>query len=132
MRVGFVNGCFDILHVGHIRLFEYAKSMCDYLVVAIDSDERVRANKGVKRPFNCLEDRKLMLSSLRCIDEVKSFSTDDELASLVMNIVPDVMVVGDDYMDKRVIGSEYAKELKFYRKVDGYSTTKILESAVSW
>ena len=131
MRVGFVNGCFDILHVGHIRLFEYAKSMCDYLVVAIDSDERVRANKGVKRPFNCLEDRKLMLSSLRYIDEVKSFSTDDELASLVMNIVPDVMVVGDDYMDKRVIGSEHAKELKFYRKIDGYSTTKILESTFS-
>ena len=72
-----------------------------------------------------------MLSSLRYIDEVKSFSTDDELASLVMNIVPDVMVVGDDYMDKRVIGSEHAKELKFYRKIDGYSTTKILESTFS-
>ena len=131
MKIGFVNGCFDILHVGHVKLFEYAKSFCDYLVVAIDSDERVRANKGATRPFNCLEDRKLMLSSLRFIDEVESFSTDEELASLVNNLAPDVMIVGDDYMDKRVIGSEHAKELKFYRKVDGYSTTKILESSVS-
>ena len=129
MRVGFVNGCFDILHVGHIRMFEFAKSLCDYLVVAIDSDDRVRNNKGPKRPFNCVEDRKIMLTSLRYIDEVKSFSTDEELTSLVKSVAPDIMVVGDDYINKRVIGSEHAKELKFYRKIDGYSTTKILESS---
>ena len=131
MRVGFVNGCFDILHVGHIRMFEFAKSLCDYLVVAIDSDDRIRSNKGPKRPFNCVEDRKIMLTSLRYIDEVKSFSTDEELTSLVKSVAPDIMVVGDDYINKRVIGSEHAKELKFYRKIDGYSTTKILESSAS-
>ena len=130
MRVGFVNGCFDILHVGHIRMFEFAKSLCDYLVVAIDSDDRIRSNKGPKRPFNCVEDRKIMLTSLRYIDEVKSFSTDEELTSLVKSVAPDIMVVGDDYINKRVIGSEHAKELKFYRKIDGYSTTKILESSI--
>jgi rfaE bifunctional protein nucleotidyltransferase chain/domain len=129
VRVGFVNGCFDILHVGHIRMFEFAKSLCDYLIVAIDSDDRVRSNKGPKRPFNCVEDRKIMLTSLRYIDEVKSFSTDEELTSLVKSVAPDIMVVGDDYINKRVIGSEHAKELKFYRKIDGYSTTKILESS---
>ncbi len=129
MRVGFVNGCFDILHVGHIRMFEFAKSLCDYLVVAIDTDDRVRSNKGPKRPFNCVEDRKIVLTSLRYIDEVKSFSTDEELTSLVKSVAPDIMVVGDDYINKRVIGSEHAKELKFYRKIDGYSTTKILESS---
>tara|TARA_B100000282_G_C31524295_1_gene395369 strand:- start:192 stop:590 length:399 start_codon:yes stop_codon:yes gene_type:complete len=129
VRVGFVNGCFDILHVGHIRMFEFAKSLCDYLVVAIDTDDRVRSNKGPKRPFNCVEDRKIVLTSLRYIDEVKSFSTDEELTSLVKSVAPDIMVVGDDYINKRVIGSEHAKELKFYRKIDGYSTTKILESS---
>lgn len=131
MRVGFVNGCFDVLHVGHVRLFEYAKSMCDRLIVAIDSDDRVRSNKGPKRPHNKLSDRALMLSSLRHVDEVKSFSTDEELISLVRNISPDIMVVGSDYIDKKVIGAEYAKELKFFGRIDGYSTTDILESSIS-
>lgn len=129
MRIGFVNGCFDILHIGHIKMLKYAKSMCDYLVVAIDSDERVRANKGSKRPFNCLNDRRAMLASLRMVNEVETFSTDEELTCLVKDLAPDIMIVGDDYVDKRVIGSEYAKELKFYRKIDGYSTTKILENS---
>lgn len=130
MRVGFVNGCFDVLHVGHIRLFEYAKSMCDKLIVAIDSDDRVRSNKGPNRPYNKLMDRTLMLTSLKHIDEVKSFSTDEELVSLVRDISPDIMVVGSEYVDKKVIGAEHAKELKFFGRIDGYSTTDILESSI--
>lgn len=128
MRVGFVNGCFDILHVGHIGLFEFAKSHCDKLVVALDTDERVRHNKGLNRPFNTLLDRVLMVASIMYVDEVKWFATDEELTSLVRDISPDVMVVGEEYTTRRVIGAEHAKELKFFRKIDGYSTTKILES----
>ena len=127
MRVGFVNGCFDILHVGHIRMFEFAKSLCDYLVVAIDSDDRIRSNKGPKRPFNCVEDRKIMLTSLRYIDEVKSFSTDEELTSLVKSVAPDIMVVGDDYRNKPVVGEEFSRAVAFYKKHKGYSTTRIID-----
>ena len=130
MRIGFTNGCFDVLHVGHIRLFEFIKSQCDRLVVAIDSDDRVRANKGLNRPYNSLENRALMLTSLRHIDEVKTFSTDEELTSIVRDLAPDIMVVGNDYESKRVIGSEHAKRLIFFRKIDGHSTTKILESTL--
>ena len=129
MRTGFVNGCFDILHVGHIALFNYCKSMCDHLIVGIDSDERVRHNKGPNRPFNASEDRMAMLRSIRYIDEVRVFSTDAELVNLIKDIQPDVMVVGSDWQNKKVIGSEHAKELKFFRRIDGYSTTKILESS---
>ena len=129
MRIGFINGCFDILHVGHIALFEYCKTICDYLIVGIDSDERVMHNKGPNRPFNASEDRMTMLRSIRYIDDVKVFSTDAELTNLVMHTSPDVMVVGSDWEGKSVIGSEHAKELKFFRRIDGYSTTKILESS---
>jgi len=129
MRIGFVNGCFDILHIGHVALFKYCKSQCDYLIVAIDSDARVKANKGSTRPINTLEDRVTMLRAVRFIDEVRHFSTDAGLADLVQSINPDVMVVGSDWEGKNVIGSEYAKELKFFRKINGYSTTKILESS---
>jgi D-beta-D-heptose 7-phosphate kinase/D-beta-D-heptose 1-phosphate adenosyltransferase len=129
MKVGFVNGCFDILHVGHIELLSFAKTKCDHLVVAIDSDARVVSLKGQDRPFNDLEDRMLMLSAIRHVDEVKSFATASELESIVREINPDVMIVGSDYKDKEVVGSKHAKELLFFRRIDGYSTTKILENS---
>ena len=131
MRVGFVNGCFDLLHVGHIEMLEYAKSMCDHLVVAVDTDQRVRQSKGPTRPFNNVDDRQRMLIALRAVDETACFSTDEELTETVKRYKPDIMVVGSDWEGKKVIGSEHAKELKFYRKIDGYSTTKILEHSSS-
>ena len=128
-RIGFVNGCFDVLHVGHLNLFKFCRSQCDYLIVAIDTDERVRATKGSNRPFNSLEDRKAMLMALRYVDAVESFSTDAELTNLVKVHTPDIMVVGSDWEGKKVIGSEHARQLKFFRKIDGYSTTKILQNS---
>ena len=131
MRVGFVNGCFDLLHVGHIEMLEYAKSMCDHLVVAVDTDERVAQSKGPTRPFNNANDRQRMLIALKAVDETACFATDEELIAAVQRYSPDIMVVGSDWEGKKVIGSEHAKELKFYRKIDGYSTTKILEHSFS-
>lgn len=128
-KIGFVNGCFDILHIGHIALFDFCKSHCDYLIVGIDTDDRVSAHKGPNRPFNAFEDRKTMLMAIKYIDEVVGFSTDSELTDMIRNINPDIMVVGSDWQNKKVIGAEYAKELKFFRRIDGYSTTKILESS---
>ena len=131
MKTGFVNGCFDILHIGHIALFEFGKSECDFLIVAIDSDDRIKQNKGSKRPFNNLQDRMKMLASIKFIDEVVCFDTDEELSDLVKKHNPDVMIVGEEYKNKCVIGSHYAKKLLFFRKLDGYSTTKILENSVN-
>jgi len=126
MKIIWVNGTFDILHVGHIALLEHARSVGDYLVVGIDSDERVRELKSKDRPINCLEDRKTMLEALRFVDKVVTFGTDEELENWIKQLQP-IMVIGDDYKDKRVVGSEFAKGLYFFTKVDGYSTTKILE-----
>ena len=129
MIIGFVNGCFDVLHMGHIELLKYAKSQCDYLIVATDTDEKIRAAKGPNRPFNKLEDRIGMLGAIKYVDDVKSFASRQELENLLILIKPDVMFVGSDYKGKHVVGSESAKKLIIFERIDGYSTTKILESS---
>lgn len=127
MTVGFVNGCFDVLHIGHIKMLEYARHNCDYLIVALDSDERIKTNKGNDRPYNNLQDRMYMIKSLKVVDEVKSFASDEDLIELVRQANPEIMVVGEDWKGKDIIGSEYAKRLKYFRRIDGYSTTNILQ-----
>jgi D-beta-D-heptose 7-phosphate kinase/D-beta-D-heptose 1-phosphate adenosyltransferase len=125
-KVIWTNGCFDVLHRGHIELFKYAKSLGNYLVVGIDTDERVRASKGDSRPFNNLEDRVAMLESIKYIDEIRVFDHDDELDTQVLLSDAEIMVVGSDYKNKKVIGSRHVQEVKFFDRIEGYSTTKIL------
>jgi D-beta-D-heptose 7-phosphate kinase/D-beta-D-heptose 1-phosphate adenosyltransferase len=132
MKVIWTNGCFDILHRGHIELFKYAKSLGDYLVVGVDDDKRVRASKGDGRPVNTLRDRIELLKSIKYIDEVRWFDYDNELETQILLSGAEIIVVGSDYENKKVIGSRHVKEVKFYRKIDGYSTTKILERSSGW
>jgi D-beta-D-heptose 7-phosphate kinase/D-beta-D-heptose 1-phosphate adenosyltransferase len=128
LKIVFVNGCFDILHPGHIAMFECARSLGTKLIVAIDSDEKVKQMKGDSRPVNSQDDRKFILEAIRHIDEVIIFNSKDELQELVKTIKPDIMMVGSDYKGKEVVGSDYAKEVRFFNKVRGYSTSKIIES----
>ena len=128
MKTVFVNGVFDITHRIHIELLNFAKSHGEVLYVGIDSDKRVKDLKGPTRPIHNQEDRKFLLQNLKAVDRVLIFNTDEELTDLVKIIKPDIMIVGSDYKDKRVIGCEYAKQLKFFERIDGYSTTKIIQS----
>jgi len=130
MKRVFVNGTFDVLHAGHLALLNYAKSLGDYLIVGIDTDERVKEKKGSTRPVNSVEDRTLMLINLKAVDEVKHFGTDEELENLVKSVQPDIMVVGSDWKNKSVIGSYYAAKLIFFDRIDEYSTTKIVQSII--
>lgn len=120
-----VNGTFDIVHLGHIKLFEYAKSFGN-LRVAIDSDERVKSLKGQNRPFNNLKSRKEFLLSIKYIDEVVTFSTDDELINQIKEYSPDIMVIGGDYREKSIIGSDFINKILYFDRIDKYSTTNIL------
>ena len=120
------NGCFDILHVGHLAMLRYAASLGDYLIVGVDTDERVAKSKGPARPKNCLQDRMDMLEAIKYVDKVVPFNTDEELEELVKFYYPVHLVVGTDYKDKRVIGSEHADQVTFFEKVPGYSTTNII------
>lgn len=123
----FVNGTFDVLHVGHIRMLKHAASL-GHLLVALDSDERVKEKKGDTRPFNTLEDRIEAISSIRGVLMTNSFSTDEELANLIKMWETDYLVVGSDWRGKEIIGSEYVKkEVVYFDRVGDYSTSKILK-----
>ena len=120
------SGCFDILRRGHIELFKYAKSLGDELVVGIDSDEKVKKDKGKNRPINTLQDRMLMLQSIEFIDKVIPFDSTDELRKTIRWYKPDIMVIGSDWRGKDVIGQEFAGKLIFFDRIKGYSTTDII------
>ena len=121
------NGCFDILHRGHIELFKYAQSLGDKLIVGVDSDEKVTLDKGPGRPINTLKDRIFLVQSIKYVDKVISFDSTEGLKNTIKLINPDIMVIGSDWRDKDVIGQEYTKELKFFNRVGDYSTTKLLK-----
>jgi len=125
-RVVFTNGCFDILHVGHVKYLQIAKSFGDILVVGLNSDESVSRLKGPTRPVNIAEDRAYLLAALEAVDFVVPFSEDTPL-NLIKMIEPDVLVKGGDYEGKAVVGTEFAGELKLVDFVDGKSTTKTIQ-----
>lgn len=126
MKKVWVNGTFDVLHIGHLKMLKHAKSLGN-VRVGIDTDERVRGLKGDSRPFNNSNDRKFFLESLKFVNEVVIFNSSQELIDCVKDYQPDYMVVGDDYRNEIVYGSEHAKELVFYKKLPNYSTTNILK-----
>jgi len=131
MKKIFVNGTFDILHKGHLELLNYAKSLGDYLSVAIDSDRRVKEKKGLSRPIYKVEERKFFLENLKSVNEVFTFDSDLELESIVNTINPDIMIVGSDWKDKEVIGSKYAKKLVFFERIGDYATTRTIENIIN-
>ena len=127
----FVNGTFDLLHPGHIALLNHAKSLGDYVVVGIDTDDRVKEKKGSNRPIYNQEDRGLMLIALSSVDEVTYFSSDESLEALIKDVRPDIMMVGSDWKGKSVIGQHSAGELIFFDRIEKYATTKTVESIIS-
>ena len=127
MKISFVNGCFDVLHPGHIELLKYARSFGDYLIVAIDSDRKVAEMKGSERPIFSQYDRTVMLKAIRYVDVVHVFDTKEDLEQLLESIQPDIMVVGSDWKGKEVVGSQYAKSVRFFDRLGDYSTTQTVK-----
>ena len=127
MKTVFINGCFDILHRGHLEMFQYARLFGSKLVVAIDSDEKVKLDKGPTRPINSALDRQHMLSCLSFVDDVKIFNSAKELELLIKDLAPDIMIVGSDWRGKHIVGGQFAKEIKYFERINEYSTTKIIE-----
>ena len=124
-KVVFTNGCFDILHVGHISYLQKAKELGDILIVGLNSDRSVKALKGDPRPVNEQNDRAKMLAALECVDFVVIFD-DDTPHDLIKALKPDILVKGADYTGKKVVGSEFAKETKLIEFVEGKSTTNLI------
>lgn len=124
------NGCYDILHIGHIKLFEYAKSLGYNLIVGIDSDDRIKKNKGDHRPINNQKYRKIFLESIKYIDGVYIFNSDEELKNLIINNHIDIIVIGDEYKNKKVIGSELVNSVVFFPKIENLSTSIIHDRTI--
>ena len=129
------NGTFDILHPGHIELFKVARSLGDKVIVATDTDEKIRTDKGEHRPINNLCYRVAMLEAIKYIDVVHTFGSRKELEDLIQLYQPDILLLGDDWRDGDVVGWEHAGEVRHLPRVGGYASSnvikKINESTVS-
>jgi len=125
-KIVFTNGCFDILHIGHVKYLQKAKSLGDILIVGVNSNESVTRLKGPERPINDEYDRAYLLASLEVVDYVVIFKEDTPY-ELIKKIKPDILVKGKDYEGKEVIGSDIAKEVQLIEFVNGKSTTEIIE-----
>ena len=126
-KIVWTNGCFDILHKGHIELFKYEKSLGDKLYIGIDSDEKVKKDKGIDRPFNSVEDRRDVLEAIKYIDGVFVFNDTQGLDDLIRVVGPNIMVIGSDWKGKTVVGEQHVNKLVFFDRLKNYSTTNILE-----
>ena len=133
ITIGFANGCFDILHTGHINLLKKAKSKCDFLIIGINNDQSVRLNKGKTRPYNNIETRSLIMSSLSFVDFVIIFDEKTPL-NLIKSIEPKFIFKGSDYRSKNVVGYDIVKKnngkiiiIENYKK---YSTTNIINKLI--
>ena len=128
-RVVMTNGCFDILHPGHVEYLRQARTLGDRLVVAVNDDDSVRRLKGQGRPVNALEHRLLMLSALDCVDAVVAFA-EDTPERLICAVLPDVLVKGGDYRPEQIVGGDCVRraggEVKVLGFVEGHSTTGLI------
>lgn len=124
-KIVWVNGTFDIVHIGHVRLLEYAKSLGEILVVGIDSDNRVMNKKGAGRPINPMKRRAEFLTHIKHVDYVYVFNSDQMLEETIKLVNADIIVVGHEYIGKRVIGSNLVKEVVYFDREREISTTEI-------
>jgi D-beta-D-heptose 7-phosphate kinase / D-beta-D-heptose 1-phosphate adenosyltransferase len=129
-KIIFTNGCFDILHVGHVKYLEKTKSFGDILILGLNSDESVRRLKGRNRPINSQDDRAYILASLEVIDYVVIFD-DDTPYKLIKSIQPHILVKGGDYKGQKVVGEDLVDELKLVEFIDGKSSTQTIEKLIN-
>ena len=125
-KIVFTNGCFDLLHIGHVSLFQKAKTLGDVLIVAINSDASLAQLKGPKRPLVPQTDRTQILAALSCIDYVVVFNEQTPY-ELLSKLKPDILVKGGDYKIEDIVGKEFVKEVYRYPLVEGKSTTKLIK-----
>lgn len=131
-KIVFTNGCFDLLHVGHVRYLQEAKRLGDVLVVGVNSDASVKRLKGPSRPVQVENDRAEILAALGCVDFTVIF-TEDTPEKLIQNVKPDVLVKGGDWKIEQIVGSDFViangGKVMSLQFVDGKSTTKLIEKA---
>ncbi|QQY10167.1 MAG: adenylyltransferase/cytidyltransferase family protein [Candidatus Xiphinematobacter sp.] len=131
MRLVLTNGCFDLLHIGHVRYLQQARSLGDFLLVAVNSDASARALKGIERPVNTQEDRAEIIAAIRCVDCVTIFDS-LRATQVIREVCPVLYVKGGDYtldaldQEETTALIEVGAEIRFTPRVFGYSTTTLI------
>ena len=128
MKKVVVNGTFDVIHPGHLALLNYAKSLGDFLIVAIDSDSRVSELKGPQRPINPQDERKLLLENLKAVDQVVVFNSSSELVDIIKQCA--IMVKGSDYRGRSVVGEANCQVI-YFERINEYSSTKKIQDIIN-
>ena len=127
MSIVWTNGTVDILHPGHIELFKVARALGDKVIVATDTDEKIKSDKGDHKPINDLCYRVAMLEAIKYIDVVHTFGSRQELEGLILLYNPDILLLGDDWQGGDVVGIEHAKGVRFLPRVGGYASSKTVK-----
>ena len=129
-KVGFTCSCFDLLHAGHILMLKDAKEQCDYLIVGLQTDptlDRPEKNK----PIQSLEERKIQLEAVKYVDEIIQYETEQDLYKNLLEIKPDVRILGSDYIGKSFTGDDLDIEIHYHERNHNYSTTNLRKNIVS-
>ena len=127
--VGFTCSCFDLLHAGHIIMLQYAKARCDKLIVGLQTDPTIdRPEKN--KPIQSLEERRIQLEAVKYVDEIFTYDTEEELYKKLLDIKPDVRILGSDYIGKSFTGDNLDIEIYYHKRNHNYSTTNLREKIV--
>lgn len=125
MKIGFLAGAFDVIHPGYIRMFKDAKTVCDYLIVGLHEDPSIERPDTKIKPVHTLDEREEILLSIRYVDQVIRYKTEQDLLWILENTKIDVRILGSDYKDKGYTGKDFDIEVHFHNRNHNYSTTKL-------
>ena len=123
--IGFTCSCFDLLHAGHIIMLEYAKKRCDRLIVGLQTDPTIDRPDTKNKPIQSLEERKIQLEAVKYVDEIFTYDTEEELYKKLLDINPDVRILGSDYISKSFTGDDLDIKIYYHDRNHNYSTTNL-------
>jgi len=125
MKKGFTCSCFDLLHPGHVKMLQDARDQCDYLIVGLQTDPTIDRPDSKNKPIQSLEERQIMISAIRFIDELMIYDTEDDLYSYLKNNKPDVRILGSDYKGKDFTGKDLDIDIYYHKRDHNWSTTNL-------
>ena len=129
--IGFTCSCFDLLHAGHIIMLQYAKRRCDKLIVGLQTDPTIDRPDTKNKPIQSLEERQIQLEAVRYVDEVFTYDTEEDLYKKLLDINPDVRILGSDYIGKSFTGDDLDINIYYHDRNHNYSTTNLRKKIVS-
>ena len=131
IKKGFTCSCFDLLHAGHVKMLQDARNQCDYLIVGLQSDPTIDRPDTKNKPIQSLEERQIQLEAVRYVDEVFTYDTEEDLYKKLLDIKPDVRILGSDYINKSFTGDDLDIKIYYHDRNHNYSTTNLRKKIVS-